>query len=74
MPDMTPRERLLAAIRFGGPDRVPVSPRMWRYMLKHDGSQKLDVYLKYVDSHGLDPLLSVSVMPDVDRTKPAMPL
>ena len=29
---MTPKKRLLAAIRFQGPDRVPVSPSMWRYI------------------------------------------
>jgi len=60
---MTPRERLLAAIRFEGPDRVPVSPRMWRYMLKHDGTQGMDAYLGYVESHGLDPLLAVQIVP-----------
>jgi len=63
MAAMTPRERLLAAIRFEGPDRVPVSPRMWRYMLKHDGTQKTEAYLDYVDSHGLDPLLAAVLYP-----------
>jgi uroporphyrinogen-III decarboxylase len=57
MAEMTPRERLLAAIRFQGPDRVPVNPRFWRYMLKHDGSQSHATYLKYVDEVGLDPIL-----------------
>jgi hypothetical protein len=60
---MTPKQRLLAAIRFQGPDRVPVSPRMWRYMLRHDGSQSLDTYLRYVDTHGLTPLLTMNVHP-----------
>ena len=57
---MTPKERLLAAIRFRGPDRVPVCPRMWRYMLKHEGSQSIETYLKYAESVGLDPLLFVN--------------
>jgi len=57
MTEMTPKERLTAAIRFQGPDRVPVNPRMWRYMLKHDGSQSHATYLKYVDQVGLDPIL-----------------
>ncbi len=63
MTAMTSRERLLAAIRFEGPDRVPVSPRMWRYMLKHDGTQGMDAYLRYSETHGLDPLLAVTVVP-----------
>jgi len=63
MAAMTPRERLLAAVRFEGPDRVPVSPRMWRYMLRHDGTQRMEAYLEYVDSHGLDPLLGVVLYP-----------
>ena len=57
MKTMTPRERLLAAIRFQGPDRVPACPRMWRYMLKHDGSQSEATYLKYADEVGLVPIL-----------------
>lgn len=60
---MTPKQRLLAAIHFQGPDRVPVAPRMWRYMLRHDGSQSFDTYLKYVDTHGLTPLLSLNLHP-----------
>lgn len=63
MGEMTPRERLTAAIRFQGPDRVPVFPRMWRYMLKHDGSQSHATYLKYVDEAGLDPILLLAVVP-----------
>jgi len=56
---MTSRERLLAAIRFQGPDRVPVSPRIWRYLLKHEDTQKQKVYLKYAQLYRLDPLLAL---------------
>jgi hypothetical protein len=57
MAEMTPKQRLTAAIRFQGPDRVPANPRLWRYLLKHDGSQSPETYLKYVDEVGLDPIL-----------------
>jgi hypothetical protein len=60
---MTPKQRLRVALHFQGPDRVPVSPRMWRYTLRHDGSQSLDTYLRYVDTHGLTPLLAMNVHP-----------
>jgi hypothetical protein len=60
---MTSKQRLLAAIRFEGPDRVPISPRIWRYTLQHDNSQSTETYLKYADDYGLDPLLTVSVHP-----------
>jgi hypothetical protein len=36
---------------------------MWRYTLRHDGSQSLDTYLRYVDTHGLTPLLAMNVHP-----------
>jgi hypothetical protein len=60
MAEMTSKERLLAAIRFQGPDRVPVAPRMWRYMLAHGGSQGHQAYLKYAAEFGLDPMLTFS--------------
>lgn len=61
---MTSKERLLAAVRFQGPDRVPVSPRFWRYLLKHAGSQQLSAYLEYAEKYGIDPLLHVSAGPN----------
>ncbi len=63
MAEMTSRERLLAAIRFQGPDRVPASPRMWRYMLRHGGSQDHHAYLKYAEEFGVDPLLTAAAGP-----------
>jgi uroporphyrinogen decarboxylase len=59
MAAMTSKERCLAAIRFEGPDRVPVSPRLWRYMLAHGGTQKTSAYLKYAEGFDFDPLLSL---------------
>jgi len=56
---MTSKQRLLAAIRFQGPDRVPVSPRFWRYLLKHEGTQRHEAYLKYAQLYRLDPLLAL---------------
>ena len=63
MSQMTSRERLLAAIRFEGPDRVPVSPRFWRYLLKHEGTQKQKAYLKYAEIYEIDPLLGAAAGP-----------
>jgi hypothetical protein len=63
MKEMTSRERLLAAIRFQGPDRAPISPRMWRYLLRHGGSQSHDAYLNYAARFPLDPLLTADAGP-----------
>ncbi|NIA21049.1 MAG: hypothetical protein GWP05_03540 [Anaerolineaceae bacterium] len=63
MSQMTSKERLLAAIRFEGPDRVPVSPRFWRYLLKHEGTQKQGACLKYAEIYDIDPLLGASAGP-----------
>ena len=65
MAAMTSRQRLLAAIRFEGPDRVPVCPRMWRYMLAHGGSQRLPAYLKYADEYGVDLMIGCAAGPVV---------
>src|SRR5258706_16265154 len=70
MKEMTSRERLLAAVRFQGPDRVPVSPRMWRYMLRHGGSQGIHAYLKYAEEFGVDPLLQAAAGPVIMFPQP----
>src|SRR5258706_11044393 len=70
MKEMTSRERLLAAVRFQGPDRVPVSPRMWRYMLRHGGSQGIHAYLKYAEEFGVDPLLQAAAGPVINFPQP----
>jgi hypothetical protein len=33
---------------------------MWRYMLKHGGSQEIAAYLKYAEEFGVDPLLTAA--------------
>jgi uroporphyrinogen-III decarboxylase len=63
MSQMTSKERLLAAIRFEGPDRVPVSPRFWRYLLKHEGTQKQPAHLKYAEIYGMDLLFGAAAGP-----------
>ena len=70
MAEMTSRERLLAAIRFQGPDRAPVSPRMWRYMLRHGGSQGHLAYLKYAGEFAVDPLLTANAGPLIMYPQP----
>ena len=70
MTEMTSRQRLLAAIRFQGPDRVPVSPRMWRYMLRHGGSQEVRAYLTYAREFGIDPLLQAAAGPVILFPRP----
>ena len=70
MSPMTSKQRLLAAIRFTGPDRVPVSPRMWRYMLRHGGSQKPGAYLQYAAEFGLDPLIGCNAGPVIFFPRP----
>ncbi len=63
MAEMTSRERLLAAIRFEGPDRVPVSPRFWRYLLRREGTQKREAQLRYAARYDFDPLLGLAAGP-----------
>jgi hypothetical protein len=58
MREMTSRERLHAAIRCRGPDRVPVSPRPRRYTLAHGGTQKARV--DCLQDFALDPPGSTS--------------
>src|SRR5450759_4942631 len=70
MTEMTPRQRLLAAVRFQGPDRVPVSPRLWRYMLAHGGSQGWQAYLKYAAEFDLDPMIQFSAGPVILFPRP----
>lgn len=49
---MTGRERILAAIRHEEPDRVPVAPRMWAWMLEYYGDASLATHLKACDEFG----------------------
>ncbi len=43
---MTSRERILSAIRHEEPDRVPISPRIWAWLIAEHGSQDLATHLR----------------------------
>ena len=43
---MSSRERLLAAIRHEEPDRVPVSPRIWAFLIPHYGGHTWEYHLR----------------------------
>ena len=45
MPEMTSRERILAAYRREPVDRVPISPRVWAWLLATTGSSDTDAFL-----------------------------
>ncbi|MBC7289136.1 MAG: hypothetical protein H5T86_14080, partial [Armatimonadetes bacterium] len=51
---MTGRERVLAAVSHEEPDRVPVSPRIWAWMLDYYGDASLPTYLRCCDEFGFD--------------------
>jgi uroporphyrinogen decarboxylase len=59
MGEMTPRERLLAAIRHQEPDRVPVSPRALFWMALHYGGADWLDQLRIQQEWGLDGLIHV---------------
>jgi len=54
---MTPRERLLTALRGGQPDRVPCSPHVTRWVRYHYGCTCPDHQLKLGETYGLDLLI-----------------
>ena len=53
-PSMTGRERILATIRHQEPDRVPISPRIWAWLLAEYGGYDLATHLRELPD--LDPL------------------
>lgn len=53
---MTGRERILATIRHEIPDRVPIAPRVWAWLMAEHGSQDLATHLR--------------VFPDLDQMYP----
>lgn len=53
---MNSQERILAAIRREAPDRVPVTPRVWAWLLAEHGSADLATHLK--------------VFPEMDQMQP----
>jgi hypothetical protein len=54
---MTVRERLLAAIRRQQPDRVPICPRYYDYLLGVEGCACWAHYFLYGRKMGIDPIL-----------------
>jgi Uroporphyrinogen decarboxylase (URO-D) len=52
--EMTGRERTMAAIAHEEPDRVPVAPRIWAWMLAHYGDASLATYLRSCNEFGGD--------------------
>jgi len=57
MSEMTPRERLMTALRGGQPDRVPCSPHIIRWIRHHWGCTCPDHQAKLADDYGLDLLI-----------------
>lgn len=51
---MTSRERLLAAIRHEQPDRVPIAPRNWAFILGKYGNCDLETTIKAHKEYGWD--------------------
>jgi hypothetical protein len=54
---MTSRARLLAAIHHQEPDRVPVGPRIWAWLLERYGSQNWPYALVAAREFDFDPLI-----------------
>lgn len=44
--EMTGRERILATIKHQEPDRVPISPRVWAWLVSEYGDDSLTAHLK----------------------------
>ena len=53
---MTPKQRILSAIRHEEPDRVPVSPFTWHLLRKWYGDVSWDLELKVGREYGFDPM------------------
>jgi len=67
MAEMTPRERLLAAIRFEGPDRIPLSPGLHQLVSKRVqryGGNRFEQYLKLAEEYGIDPIIEIGIPPN----------
>jgi len=57
MSEMSPRQRLLTALRGGRPDRVPCSPHIIRWIRHHWGCTCPDHQAKLAGDFGLDLLI-----------------
>lgn len=68
---MTGRQRLLAAIHHQEPDRVPVSPRIWAYLIPYYGGSSWEFDLRAADEFGYDVCLPTG-MPSPEFISPAL--
>lgn len=58
MPEMTPRERLMTALRGGVPDRVPCFPSIIRWVRTHRGCTCPRHQLRVAEEFGFDALIN----------------
>ncbi|MGQ9629214.1 MAG: uroporphyrinogen decarboxylase family protein [bacterium] len=56
---MTSRERLMAAIRHEEPDTVPISPRIWAWLLEYYGESGWLAHLKAAKEFDFDPIIQL---------------
>jgi hypothetical protein len=54
---LTSQERIWAAIHHQESDFVPISPRIWAFLLGHYGSDEPAIYLKAAKDFDFDPIL-----------------
>ena len=69
--EMTSRERLLATIRHEEPDRVPVAPRIFAWLLEYYGESGLEAHLRAAQEFGFD--LCHPVGPDTPNYISSLP-
>ena len=57
---MTSKERILCAMRGESVDRVPTSPRMWKFLRSHYGEWTPEAVLRAAEDFGYDPIFYTS--------------
>jgi hypothetical protein len=57
---MTPRERLLRAMRGEDLDQVPNAPRLWSWLIEHLGGQGVSEHVRLAEEMPYDPLATVT--------------
>lgn len=57
---VTSKERILAAIQHREGDFVPISPRIWAFLLGHYGSMEPAIYLRAAEEFDFDPILCLN--------------
>lgn len=60
MQNMTSKERILRAMRGEPVDRVPTSPRMWKFIRSHYGEWTPETELRATEEFGYDPMYYTS--------------